>query len=131
MSRDITKIQNFQKKSAGSPLGWCGTRLLRYLAVGGWHVGWQLPIGSWQLAIGDVTWPLAVGLRQVTLMTSLSYEKKFIKYIQMNKLFDGLSIRDQMYLGDVLYNTLEYDLKKRLTAKQCLELPYFDIIRDI
>ena len=66
MSRDITKIQNFQKKSAGSPLGWCGTRLLRYLAVGGWHVGWQLPIGSWQLAIGDVTWPLAVGLRQVT-----------------------------------------------------------------
>ena len=65
------------------------------------------------------------------LMTSLSYEKKFIKYIQMNNLFDGLSIRDQMYLGDVLYNTLEYDLKKRLTAKQCLELPYFDMIRDI
>ena len=65
------------------------------------------------------------------LMTSLSYEKKFMKYIQMNNLFDGLSIRDQMYLGDVLYTTLEYDFKNRLSAKQCLELPYFDMIRDI
>jgi serine/threonine protein kinase len=64
------------------------------------------------------------------LMTSLSYEKKFIKYIQRNQLFDNLSIREQMYLGDVFYNTLEYDFKKRLSAKQCLELPYFDLIRD-
>lgn len=65
------------------------------------------------------------------LMTSLSYERKFIKYIQTNKLFDSLPIMEQMYLADVLYNMLEYDFKKRYSAKQCLTLPYFDSIRDI
>lgn len=65
------------------------------------------------------------------LMTSLSYEKKFINYIQMNSFFSSLSVRKQMLLSDILYNTLEFDFKKRYSAKQCLELPYFDIIKDL
>ena len=65
------------------------------------------------------------------LMTSLSYEKKFIKYIQMNPFFNSLSVRKQLLLTDILYNTLEFDFKKRFSAKQCLEMPIFDSIRDI
>ena len=62
------------------------------------------------------------------VMTTLSYERGFFKYLQMNLLFKSFSNTEQLYIASLLYKLLEFDQKDRYSATKCLSSPYFNKI---
>tara|TARA_B100000787_G_C16197017_1_gene301670 strand:- start:351 stop:851 length:501 start_codon:yes stop_codon:yes gene_type:complete len=62
------------------------------------------------------------------LMSTLSYEFGFVKYIRATTLFTSFTNTQQLYLIGLLHKMLEYDHLKRFSATQCLKSPYFNLI---
>jgi len=75
--------------------------------------------------------PLFVSRNAQTLkliMTTLSYERGFLKYLQMNHLFKSFSNNEQLYIASLLYKLLEYNQENRYSATKCLSSPFFNKI---